>query len=189
MIRDRAEGTNETPWYGNEILADSGNTYDNITSRTRRLVSDEFYRRHDHELEKVLGKENLETLGRFSEKHQYVDHMRLDDFIFDKNGHAGFVYGTCFGSGGTIGFVGELCHGHKPQKGDKIVLCSNFIEDPEFGKLEERDAYVYENGKYKHFYQEYSPLRDDNTLKEVVDITRKMQQKSQGEAQKDGIER
>jgi len=189
VMRDNAKGTKEAPWYAYKILEDRGKTYDSITSSARRLVSDEFYKRHDHELGKVLGKENLETLKHFSKQHQSVHHIRLDDLLCDKHGYAEFVYGTCFGSSGMLDFAGELCHGHKPQEGDKIVLCFNFIEDSEFGELKEMDAYVYENGKYKHFYQEYLSLRDDNTVKKVVDITKAMQQKSQGGAKKDGIER
>ena len=170
-------------------IVEDGNTYDTIGGYTSRAVSDEFYRRHKDDLAEVLGKENLDTLKRQEEKNEFINHIKLDKLVVDRGGHVGFVYGTCFGSGGTIGFVGELCQGHKPKAGDKILLTENFIEDAEFGKIEKRDAFVYENGKYKHFYQEYSPLRDDNTVEKIVDITKAMQQKSQSGAKRDGAER
>ena len=170
-------------------IVEDGNTYDTIGGYTLRAVSDEFYRRHKDDLAEVLGKENLDALKRQKEKNEFVNHIKLDEFIADRGGYVGFVYGTCFGSGGTIGFVGELCQGHKPKAGDRVLLTENFIEDAEFGKIEKRDAFVYENGKYKHFYQEYSPLRDGDTIEKIVDITKAMQQKSQSTAKRDEVVR
>ena len=170
-------------------IVEDGNTYDSIDGHTLRAVSDEFYRRHKDDLGALLGEENFNTLKRFEEKNEFTSHMKLDKFVMDKGGHIGFVYGTCFGSGGTIGFVGELCQGHKPKEGDRILLTENFLEDAEFGKVEKQDAYIYENGKYKHFYQSYSPLRDGNTVEQIVSITKAMQQKSQNGAKRDGVER
>ncbi len=181
VLRDRTRGTHDAPWYAMDILLDVGDTYNTVDGRTLRLVSDEFYKRHTvdkNNIADIMGQENLDTELRFKKNNQHVDYMSLDEFVYDEGGRSGFVYATCFGSGGTMGFVNELCEGVKPKVGDKILMTSNFMDDDEFGGLEKRDVYLYNNGKYKHFYQAYLPLREYD-VKDAVNTTKEMQKKTQ----------
>ncbi|MBP5399020.1 MAG: hypothetical protein J6Y53_01200 [Alphaproteobacteria bacterium] len=181
VLRDRTRGTHDAPWYAMDILLDVGDTYNTVDGRTLRLVSDEFYKRHTvdkNNIADIMGQENLDTELKFKKNNQHVDYMSLDEFVYDEGGRSGFVYATCFGSGGTMGFVNELCEGVKPKVGDKILMTTNFLEDEEFGKLAKIDIYQYNNGKYKHFYQAYSPERGHD-YKDTVDITIAMQKKTQ----------
>jgi len=185
LMTDANLNTHQAPDYARKVVEDQGTDYDSVSPLTQRLVSHEFYKRYG---KNVIGQENLETLKRLKANHTFVLSIKLDEFVFSEGGHTGFVYSTFLGSGGTIGFVDSLCLGSRPEVGDKMILTHDFMEDPEFGKLEKTNAFIYENGKYTHFYQSYSPLRDDNTVEKVVNVTKSMQQKSKGRAGNDGIE-
>lgn len=169
----------EAPCSAQDVILDKGTDYNSISSSTRRFVSDEFYNRHKDNLAAVLGQDNLDTIRRLENKNMFLDYVTLKERFGKTDGVSSFTYETCFGSGGTVSFINELCKGTKLKAGDRLCITSNFLEDPEFDKLEKRDVYLYEGGgKYKHCSQAYIPLRDDITADKIVDVTKAVQAKN-----------
>ena len=174
VLRDKTKGTKDAPFYAKKILEDKGTTYDTVDGTTLRLVSDEFYKRHTDDIGDILGEENLATLLRLKENNRHVECLNLYKYY----GCYSFGGRSAFGAVHNINILDTLCDGVKPKVGDKILMTTNFLEDEEFGKLAKIDIYQYNNGKYKHFYQAYSPERDHD-YKDTVDITIAMQKKTQ----------
>ena len=64
--------------------------------------------------------------------------------------------------------------------GDKILLTQN-TENSEYGKFFRCDAFIYRgNNKYEHFYLEYQPYRDYNSIKKVSQKPRLINKSNEG---------
>lgn len=155
------------------------NIGENQTTILRNAV-DQFYNLHEDNLSDILGKENLDTLRRLERKHSYIDHIILTQEFGQEKDCSHFEYRTTFGSGGLIGFVNEFCKNGKMKTGDQLCLAREYLNEPEFGQLEKVDLYLYEgDGKYKHCYQAYYPLKDErSSTSEIIGITKSMQAKN-----------
>lgn len=185
-MRDKAMGTNYAPLYANKVLNDEGKTYDDVNPTTLYLVSEEFYNLHKNEIGEMLG-ENLNILNKFTSEKANVYNFEMKEIIDENSERTKFKCKEYFGSEGFIAFIGELCKGHKVEVGDKIFYTEKNVEDPKFGELEKRDAFLYDDGKLKHFYQSYSPLQN-NTIEATVEITKAIQNRTKIR-QKEGNEK
>ena len=173
-------------WFADEILADTGKDYNSINTRTLRKISEFYYLSFKSEniLDEFIGEGNKKFLDKLYKNNKYIDEFTINEFVFKENGVGGFVYGTCFGSGGTIDFIDELTTGREIGVGDKLVMTSNFLKDESLGALEQRNLYRYENGSYTSCYESYIPYtKDDITKEDIIEATKIMQEKDRASSQ------
>ena len=170
-----------------DLIEEQGTDYGSVGRETLGFVCDEFYRRHKDDLEGFLGKDRMALLQRLTEN----DAIAFATIAEAKHN----MYRSCTyikvdsydGKKHNTTFYDEFCTA-KPKVGDKILLTLNTVNDPELGKLERKDAFIYDGGKYKHFYQVYYPQKDKLEYAEVQSATKAMQQKMPYANEK-GIER
>ena len=182
-------------YYSDVLAEEKGTDYNSVSAVTLGNVCKEFYRRYKDNMESFLGKEEFEALKKIAKENEEfgcvtmerVDNPKHGDYICTTANEYAPAYNSSISK--ALSFAKGLCKA-EIKKGDRVLLTKNIVDDLELGKLVKEDAFMYENGKYKHFYQAYYPNKEGElTYADIIDTTKAMQHKTQDGAKRDGIER
>ena len=59
--------------------------------------------------------------------------------------------------------------------GDKIMIATKNVDDPEYGSLKKEDFYRFRDGEYEHIYQAYFSRDKANEVGNVTEMTKAIQ--------------
>ena len=169
-------------WSKESIFKDKAKDYDLLHVETKKALRNEFYRRHKDDLPTLLGAENWRFLRNlFKQNDEALSAVLLQEerspFKVPQGCLKFKIKEDLKPVDDGFTFVKALCRGKQLQRGNKILLTGKAVKSKTFGELTKYDAFRYENGKYEHFYQEYTQKGDRN-MANTVNITKAIQQLS-----------
>ncbi|MBR3501518.1 MAG: hypothetical protein IKO06_01280 [Alphaproteobacteria bacterium] len=159
---------------------EQGTDHKSVERETLQLISAEFYRRYKDDMESFLGKDKADLLNRICQENEGIAFVTISEMKHNRYGDCSYVTVSDYdGRQHDMTLYNEL-RTAELKEGDKILVTMNTVNDSEFGKLDKKDIYIYSDGKYKHCYQDYFPDKENVKYTEIRDITKAIQQRSQG---------